>query len=102
MIELLEKGEVEKIKDGYQVKCEVQYPNDSRVVGQEMIFDKSLAPKQVTVLDSEDAEIITAEFTEFKTDVNLSKDNFNEKKSYKIVKVSIQVLVVNYHYIQLL
>ncbi len=80
LIELLEKGEVEKIKDGYQVKCEVQYPNDSRVVGQEMIFDKSLAPKQVTVLDSEDAEIITAEFTEFKTDVNLSKDNFNEKK----------------------
>ena len=71
---------VEKIKDGYQVKCEVQYPNDSRVVGQEMIFDKSLAPKQVTVLDSEDAEIITAEFTEFKTDVNLSKDNFNEKE----------------------
>ena len=38
LIELLEKGEVEKIKTGYQVKCEVTYPNDSRVVAQEIIF----------------------------------------------------------------
>lgn len=80
LIELLEKGEVEKIKIGYQVKCEVTYPNDSRVVAQEIIFDKSLAPKQVTVLDKDEAEIITADFTDFKTDVKLGKDNFNEKK----------------------
>ena len=80
LIELLEKGEVEKIKTGYQVKCEVTYPNDSRVVAQEIIFDKSLAPKQVTVLDKDEAEIITADFTDFKTDVKLGKDNFNEKK----------------------
>lgn len=80
LISLLEKGEVKKIKTGYQVNCDVSYPNDNRVVGQEMIFDKSLAPKQVTVLDKNDAEIITANFTDFKTDVKLKKANFDEKK----------------------
>lgn len=80
LIELLEKGEVEKIKTGYQVKSEVTYPNDSRIVSQEMIFDKTLVPKQVTVLDKDDAEIITANFTDFKTDVKLDKSSFDEKK----------------------
>ena len=80
LIELLEKGEVEKIKTGYQVKCDVTYPNDSRITSQEMIFDKELVPKQVTVLDKDDAEIITANFTDFKTEVKLSKDSFDEKK----------------------
>ena len=45
-----------------------------------MIFDKELVPKQVTVLDKDDAEIITANFTDFKTEVKLSKDSFDEKK----------------------
>ncbi|MFQ6793174.1 MAG: LolA family protein [Thomasclavelia sp.] len=86
LIELLEKGEVEKIKDGYQVRSEVTYPNDSRIAMQEMVFDKSLAPKQVTVLDKEDAEIITAEFTEFKTDIDLNSDAFNEKEVLESAK----------------
>lgn len=38
-----------------------------------MIFDKSLSPKQVIVLDKDDSEIITANFTEFKTDTKLVK-----------------------------
>ena len=80
LISLLEKGEVEKIKDGYQVRCKVSYPNDSRIVSQEMIFNKDLVPKQVTVLDSDDAEIITANFTEFKSDVKLNKSSFDEKE----------------------
>lgn len=79
LLELLETGEVEKIKDGYQVLADVTYPNDSRIVKQEMIFNKDLAPQQVTVLDSEDSEIITAEFTEFKVDTSLEADDFNEK-----------------------
>lgn len=79
LINLLENGDVEKIKTGYQVKSKVTYPNDSRIVSQEMIFDESLVPKQVIVLDKEDSEIITANFTEFKTDVKLSKDNFDEQ-----------------------
>ena len=79
LLELLENGEVEKIKDGYQVLADVTYPNDSRIVKQEMIFNKDLAPQQVTVLDSEDSEIITAEFTEFKVDTSLEADDFNEK-----------------------
>ena len=78
LLELLENGEVEKIKDGYQVLADVTYPNDSRIVKQEMIFNKDLAPQQVTVLDSEDSEIITAEFTEFKVDTSLEADDFNE------------------------
>ena len=56
------------------------YPNDSRVVAQEIIFDKSLAPKQVTVLDKDEAEIITADFTDFKTDVKLGKDNLMRRR----------------------
>lgn len=79
LINLLEKGDIEKIKTGYQVKSKVTYPNDSRIVSQEMIFDKSLAPKQVVVLDKEDSEIITANFTEFKTDVKLNRSNFDEQ-----------------------
>ena len=47
--------------------------------GQEMIFDKSLSPKQVIVLDKDDSEIITANFTEFKTDTKLDKNDFDEK-----------------------
>ena len=54
LISLLEEGEVEKIKTGYQVRSKVTYPNDSRIVSQEMIFDKSLSPKQVIVLDKND------------------------------------------------
>lgn len=44
-----------------------------------MIFDKSLSPKQVIVLDKDDSEIITANFTEFKTDTKLDKNDFDEK-----------------------
>ena len=79
LISLLEEGEVEKIKTGYQVRSKVTYPNDSRIVSQEMIFDKSLSPKQVIVLDKDDSEIITANFTEFKTDTKLDKNDFDEK-----------------------
>lgn len=80
LISLLEKGEVEKIKSGYQVRCDVTYPNNSRIAQQEMIFDKALMPLQVTVLDKDDAEIITADFTEFKSDVKLKAADFDEKK----------------------
>ena len=34
----------------------------------------------IELLDKDEAEIITADFTDFKTDVKLGKDNFNEKK----------------------
>ena len=44
-----------------------------------MIFDKSLSPKQAIVLDKDDSEIITANFTEFKTDTKLDKNDFDEK-----------------------
>ena len=44
-----------------------------------MIFDKSLSPEQVIVLDKDDSEIITANFTEFKTDIKLDKNDFDEK-----------------------
>lgn len=79
LISLLEEGEVEKIEKGYQVKSKVTYPNDSRIVSQEMIFDKSLSPEQVIVLDKDDSEIITANFTEFKADIKLDKNDFDEK-----------------------
>ena len=43
------------------------------------IRDRSLSPKQVIVLDKDDFEIITANFTEFKTDTKLDKNDFDEK-----------------------
>lgn len=83
LIDTLEKGEVEKTKEGYLVKSDTKYPNDNRVVSQEVLFNKDLSPKRVIVYDKDETEIIKVEVTEFSSSPNLSEDSFNQEKVLK-------------------
>lgn len=83
LLEMLDKGEVEKTKEGYLVKGDITYPNDSRVKSQEVLFDKSLAPVRVVVYDKDEAEIIKVEVSEFNSNPKLGDDNFNQEKVLK-------------------
>ena len=56
---------VKKIEKGYQVEAKVKYPNDTRIVKQEVIFDKKLKPLIVLCLDQDEAEIVTCKVNEF-------------------------------------
>lgn len=83
LLKILDKGEVEKTKDGYLVKGDITYPNDSRVKSQEVLFDKSLAPVRVVVYDKDEAEIIKVEVSEFSNSPKINADNFNQEKVLK-------------------
>lgn len=79
LLQFLDDNETEKTKNGYLVSGKQKYPNDDRIASQEVQFDKSLAPKRVTVYDKNETEIITIDVTEFKTKSNLKEKHFNEE-----------------------
>lgn len=83
LLKMLDKGEVEKTKEGYLVKGDIKYPSDTRVKSQEVLFDKSLAPVRVVVYDKEEAEIIKVEVSQFSNSPKLKEDNFNQEKVLK-------------------
>lgn len=83
LLKILDKGEVEKTKDGYLVKGDITYPNDSRVKSQEVLFDKSLAPVRVVIYDKDEAEIIKVEVSEFSNSPKINADSFNQEKVLK-------------------
>lgn len=83
LISLLEKNDAEKTKDGYKVLAKVTYPNDSRIVNQEITFNKDLVPQTVICYDKDEAEIITTKFNEFKTKTSLSTKDFNQDEVLK-------------------
>lgn len=86
LIDLLEKGDVEKTKSGYKVTKKIKYPNDSRIVKQEEVFDKNLSPKRVIAYDKDETEVIKVIFSSFKTNSKLTKDDFDEQKVIKETK----------------
>ena len=46
------------MKKDNQVEAKVKYPNDTRIVKQEVIFDKKLKPLIVLCLDQDETEIV--------------------------------------------
>ena len=56
LIQLLDDNKVKKIEKGYQIEAKVSYPNDPRIVKQQVIFDKKLKPLIVLCLDKDEGE----------------------------------------------
>lgn len=86
LIEFLEKGEVEKVKDGYLVEGKITYENDDRVASQEVKFDKELKPVYVNVYDKDKSEIMKLKTSSFQFDPKIDDDAFNEEKIMKSSK----------------
>lgn len=80
LISLLKDSKVEKIKNGYQVEGKIKYPNDARIVKEEIIFDKNLNPQRITCLDKDETEIIIVKVKEFNTKKNIKTQHFNQDK----------------------
>lgn len=80
LIEFLENNDVEKVKDGYLVVGEMKYDNDERVASQEVKFDKELKPIFINVYDQDKTEIMKLKVSEFKRDINIDDDEFDEEK----------------------
>lgn len=80
LISLLKDNKVEKIKNGYQVEGKIKYPNDARIVKEEIIFDKNLNPQRITCLDKDETEIIIVKVKEFNTKKNIKTQHFNQDK----------------------
>lgn len=96
LISLLKDNKVEKIKNGYQVEGKIKYPNDARIVKEEIIFDKNLNPQRITCLDKDETEIIIVKVKEFNTKKNIKTQHFNQdkvleesKSDYKTVSADI-------------
>ena len=83
LIEFLENNDVEKVKDGYLVVGEMKYDNDERVASQEVKFDKELKPIFINVYDQDKTEIMKLKVSEFKRDINIDDDEFDEEKVLK-------------------
>lgn len=90
LLSLLENNKAEKTKDGYQVEGKIKYPNDARIVKEEIIFDKNLTPQRITCLDKDETEIVIVKVKEFNTKKNLKTDNFNQDKVLKEAKNDYQ------------
>lgn len=83
LIQLLDENKVKKIEKGYQIEAKVSYPNDPRIVKQQVIFDKKLKPLIVLCLDKDEGEIVSVKVNEFKTNVKFDKKHFNQNQALK-------------------
>lgn len=95
LIQLLENNKVKKIEKGYQVEAKVKYPNDTRIVKQEVIFDKKLKPLIVLCLDQDEAEIVTCKVNEFHKNKNFKEKHFNQNQALKESKKDVKTSVNN-------
>ena len=83
LIQLLDDNKVKKIEKGYQIEAKVSYPNDPRIVKQQVIFDKKLKPLIVLCLDKDEGEVISVKVNEFKTNVKFDQKHFNQNQALK-------------------
>jgi len=101
LIDFLEKGEVEKVKDGYLVEGKITYENDDRVASQEIKFDKDLKPVYVNVYDKDKAEIMKLKTSKFQLNAKVNENEFkaedimkNSKNQYANVSSSLPLYPV--------
>ena len=95
LIQLLENNKVKKIEKGYQVEAKVKYPNDTRIVKQEVIFDKKLKPLIVLCLDQDETEIVTCKVNEFHKNKNFKEKHFNQNQALKESKKDVKTSANN-------
>jgi len=75
----------EEVSDGYKVTVSANYPNNPRLIKQEMLFDKDGNIKRVNVIDKDGNEQITMNFD--KVDLNSKfNDNYFDLKEIIDVK----------------
>lgn len=71
-----ERSLVEK-DDGYVFQTAVNYPNNRRLVKQEVLFNKDLVLQQVTVLDEADVPMMTMMFNNIDMNPDISDNTFD-------------------------
>ena len=70
----------EKNENQYIFQTKVQYPNNSKLVNQKIIFSKKVYPKKTIVYDKNGAEIMVMTFDKIKFSNKISKDEFKIDK----------------------
>ena len=85
-----------KLIDGYTIVTSVNYPNNSKLVKQEILFDKDVNLKKVTVLDSDGNAQITMKFTKIDLSSKFNDDYFDLKNIIEVKekKVLIQMIIL--------
>ena len=73
-----------KVDDGYTIVTSVNYPNNSKLVKQEILFDKDVNLKKVTVLDSDGNAQITMKFTKIDLSSKFNDDYFDLKNIIEV------------------
>ena len=69
----------EETKDGYKVIVSANYPNNVKLVKQEILFDKDSNIKKVTVIDKDGNAQITMNFDKIDLDSKFNNDYFDLK-----------------------
>lgn len=73
-----DNGTIEKNNEGYIVNDLVSYPNDERIVSQQVVFNKKLEPVSVIIFGENNSELITIDFDSFDLNVQLPTDEFDQ------------------------
>lgn len=69
----------EEVSDGYKVTVAANYPNNAKLVKQEILFDKDSNIKKVTVIDKDGNEQITMVFEKVDLNSKFNDDYFDLK-----------------------
>lgn len=70
----------EEVTDGYKVTVSANYPNNAKLVKQEVLFDKSANIKKVTVFNTDGNAEITMNFTKIDLSSKFNDDYFELKE----------------------
>lgn len=79
-IEAAKEIEFAEEEDGYTLKVPVNYPNNTNLVYEKLLFNKDMDLKMVTVYDTEDIVAIKVSFAKIDYKANLKEDDFNVDK----------------------
>lgn len=74
-----EERTFESVKDGYKVTVSANYPNNAKLVKQEILFDKDANIKKVTVIDKDGNAQITMKFDKIDLNSKFNDDYFELK-----------------------
>ena len=69
----------EEVNDGYKVTVSANYPNNPKLVKQEILFDKDSNIKKITVIDKDGNAEITMNFDKIDLDSKFNNDYFDLK-----------------------
>ncbi len=82
-----DKRKFSKEDNHYIFKTEVNYPNNRKLVSQEVTLDKKLKPKNIKVYDDNNISLMTMKFTKIDYSPTFKKDYFSLDNCVKSSKV---------------